>query len=98
MAFSDLPAHVRAEYERIGHERASASRHAERVRRLDLLRVCAELIAWTIASLVLTGFAFRVSDYELGMAFLYGGMALNVGGIAFTIATAYVRGERRGDW
>jgi hypothetical protein len=46
----------------------------------------------------LTGFAFRVPDYELGMAFLYGGMALNVGGIAFTIATAYARGERRGDW
>ena len=98
MAFSDLPPHVQAEYERIGRERAAATHRADRVRRLDLVRVCAELIAWTVVSLVVAGFAFHVSDYELGKAFLYGGMALNIGGVTFSIAAAYVRGERRGDW
>jgi hypothetical protein len=98
MPFSDLPPHVQAEYERIGRERVLASREADRVRRMDLLRVCAEMVAWTVASLSLAGFAFRVTDYNTGMVFLYAGMALNVAGVAFSIAAAYVRGERRGDW
>jgi hypothetical protein len=98
MAFSDLPAEVQSEYERIGRERAAQCREADRIRRNDLLRVCAEMTGWTLAGLALAGFAFRLTDYETGMALLYGGMAVNVGGVAFAIATAYVRGERRGDW
>jgi hypothetical protein len=98
MAFSDLPSHVQSEYQRIGRERELACREADRVRRMDLLRVCTEMVAWTVAALALAGFAFRVTDYYTGMVFLYAGMALNVGGVAFSIAAAYLRGERRGDW
>lgn len=98
MAFADLPPDVQAEYRRIGRERELASRNADRDQWLDLLRVCAEMVGWTIAGLVLAGFAFHVTDYEIGMAFLYGGMSINVGGVAFSIASAYRRGEHRGDW
>jgi hypothetical protein len=98
MAFADLPPSVQAEYERIGREREIASRKADRDRWLDLLRVCAEMAFWTLAGLVLAGIAFYVTDRELGWALLYGGMAVNIGGVAWAIASAYLRGERRGDW
>lgn len=98
MPFADLPESVQAEYERIGRERELASRQADRDRRWELVRVCAEIVAWTVLGLVIAGFAFRVTDFQLGMVFLYGGMVINVGGIAFAIASAHVRGEHRGDW
>lgn len=98
MAFADLPPSVQAEYERIGHERELASRQADRDQWLALLRVCAEMIAWTLAGLVLAGFAFRVTDHQTGMVLLYSGMIVNVGGVTCSIATAYMRGERRGDF
>ena len=98
MAFADLPPSVRAEYERIGREREIASREADREQWRALLRVCAEMIAWTFAGLVLAGFAFRVSDVQTGWALLYTGMIVNVGGVAWSVGRAYVRGERRGDW
>lgn len=98
MAFSDLPASVQAEYERIGREREESSRAADRVQRWELLRACGEMIGWTIAGLVIAGFAFAVTDYQLGMALLYTGMVVNVGGVALSIWAAYLRGEQRGDW
>lgn len=98
MAFKDLPDAVRAEYERIGREREREGRELERASRLELLRVCAELIAWTVAGLLIAGVAFRVGDYELGMVFLYGGMLVNVAGVAYSIWSAYLRGQARGDW
>jgi hypothetical protein len=98
MAFADLPPSVQAEYQRIGREREIASRQADRDQWVALLRVCAEMIGWTLAGLTLAGFAFRVTDYQTGMVLLYAGMIVNVGGVTFSIASAYIRGERRGDW
>lgn len=98
MPFADLPESVKAEYERIGRERERASRETDRVYRLELLRVCVEMIAWTVLGLVVAGLAFRVTSFELGMIFLYGGMVINAGGVVVSIWSAYARGERRGDW
>jgi hypothetical protein len=74
MPFPDLPQSTRAEYERIGRERALASREADRVCRRELLRVCAEMIGCTAAGLLGSGFAFHVTDHEYGMVLLYAGM------------------------
>ena len=98
MAFADLPKSVQAEYERISRERELASREAERASRWALLRVCLEMIAWTMLGLVIASFAFSSTDYALGMGLLYGGMAVNVGGVGFAVWSAYRRGEDRGDW
>ena len=38
------------------------------------------------------------ADPEIGMILLYAGMAVNVAGVTYAIASAYIRGERRGDW
>ena len=98
MPFADLPENVKAEYERIGRERERAGRETDRLYRLELLRVCGEMIGWTVLGLVVAGFAFRVTSYDVGMIFLYTGMVVNLGGVVFSIWCAYARGERRGDW
>ena len=98
MPFSDLPESTRAEYERIGREREIATREADRLYRWELVRVCAEMIGWTVAGLLVAGVAFRVTDHQYGMVLLYAGMVINVGGVAFSLGSAYLRGERRGDW
>lgn len=92
------PEWVRAEYERIGRERERASHEADRIYRWDLVRVCLEMIGWTALGLVIAGFAFHVNDHQVGMAFLYGGMVVNVGGVAAALRSAYLRGAERGDW
>lgn len=91
------PEWVQAEYERIGRERERASREADRIQRWDLVRVCLEMIAWTALGLVIAGFAFHVDDAVLGRGFMYGGMAVNIGGVAISIRAYYLRGEKRGD-
>ena len=98
MPFSDLPEATRAEYERIGRERALADRDAVRSQRWGVLRICAEMIGWTAAGLVVAGMAFRVTDHEYGMVLLYAGMVINVGGVGYALWSAYLRSERRGDW
>jgi hypothetical protein len=92
------PAWVEAEYERIGRERDQASREADRVYRRELVRVCLQMFGWTIAGLLIAAFAFRAHDRDIGMMFLWGGMVVNWGGVLWSIVTAYLRGEARGDW
>ena len=61
-------------------------------------RVCAELIGWTLLGVVVSGFAFWVTDYEIGKILLSGGMLINWTGVAMSLWLAHRRGEQRGDW
>ena len=88
----------KAEYERIGAERAEAEREAKRITRRELLRACLETVAWCALGLSIMFFAFYVTDVALGKAFLYGGMGIGYAGMAYAILSAYRRGEQRGDW
>jgi hypothetical protein len=88
----------RAEYERIGEERAAAEREATRHRRRDFLRSAILCVASAGAGMFVMFWAFWVDDREIGMAFLYGGMAVGYSGIAYAILSLYKRGEQRGDW
>jgi hypothetical protein len=92
------PAWVQAEYERIGREREQASRESDRIYRRELVRVCVQMFGWTVAGLCVAAFAFRAHDRATGMIFLYGGMVVNWGGVLWSIVSAYLRGEARGDW
>jgi len=98
MPFSDLPKSVQAEYERIGRERELASQAADRAARRDLIRVCLEMLGWAALGVFVAGIGFWVTDYQLGRILLVSGMIINVGGVAFSIWAAYLRGEARGDW
>jgi hypothetical protein len=98
MSLKDRPAWVQAEYERIGRERMEAGREIARVYRWELLRVCAEMIGWTAAGAVIAGFGFHVRDYDIGWILIHAGMIVNWSGVLWSLATAYLRGEKRGDW
>lgn len=98
MAFADRPEDLRAEYERIGRERERASREADRLYRWELVRVCGELIGWTVLGVFIAAFAFWVTDYEIGMILLNAGFVVNFAGVAFSLWTAYKRAEARGDF
>lgn len=95
---ADRPAWVKAEYERIGREREQASREADRLYRWELVRVCAEMFSWAAVGLVIAAFAFHVHRRDTGMILLYTGMIVTWSGVLWTIASAYRRGEARGDW
>src|SRR5262245_6831264 len=98
MSDTDVADARRAELERIGAERLRQSREVERMYRWELARVCAELIGWTVVGVVVTGFAFWVTDYQIGKILLSSGMLINWTGVAVSLWTAYKRGEERGDW
>lgn len=93
-----VPAWVQAEYERIGREREQAGREADRLYRRELLRVCGEIVGWTMLGWVVAAFAFRVNTYRIGMVFFYAGMFINYTGVLVSIWMAYQRGHARGDW
>jgi hypothetical protein len=92
------PAWVEAEYERIGREREAAGREVERMYRWELARVCGEMLGWMALGMFVAMWAFRVNNYQLGMAFLYLGMLVNAVGMFWSFLAAYNRGQARGDW
>ena len=76
----------------------AASRETERLYRWELFRVCAEMIGWTLAGTVIAGFAFHVHDEVIGWILFRAGMVVNWSGVLWALATAYLRGQKRGDW
>ena len=98
MSYSDLPDSLKAEYDRIGREREEASRKADRQYRWELIRVCAEMLGWTLTGLLVMSVGFAVSGRDLGIIFVYGGMVINYAGVATSLWMAHQRGEARGDW
>lgn len=98
MPYRDLPAWVKAEYDRIGREREDASRKADRQSRWELARVCAEMLGWMVAGTLVASVGFGVSGRDYGMIFIYAGFVTNYGGAALSLWLAYQRGQDRGDW
>ncbi|HEY0996132.1 MAG TPA: hypothetical protein VGD77_09075 [Gemmatimonadaceae bacterium] len=92
------PQWVQAEYERIGQEREAASRETERMYQWELVRVCLEMVAWTVAGLCIAAWAFHVTDRDTGLVFLWGGFLVNIGGVLVALAMAWQLGRERGDW
>jgi len=88
----------KAEYERIGQERAESERESSRITRIELLKASVQIVVACAAGLVIMFFAWWVHDPVLGKAFLWGGMAVGYAGMAWAILRAYRRGLERGDW
>jgi hypothetical protein len=44
------------------------------------------------------GLALHTTDPMLGQVFKWASFVITYGGITITLARAYLRGERRGDW
>ena len=75
---------------------------AERESRWDgslaLLRVLAEIVAWTALGMALVFLAFYTSNEDLGRVYWLLGCIVWIGGVASAVLSAYVRGEDQGLW
>ena len=85
-------------YEELQTKRREEHRRAIRDTRRDLLRSGVMCVVWCVAGLVAFGIALHTTDALLGEVFKWTAYVVTYGGIASTLARAYLRGERRGDW
>lgn len=85
-------------YEELQEKRAAEHRRAGRDTRRDLLRTGAWCLVWCVLGLVVFAFAFHTTDPTWAEIFRWGANVVTYAGISVTLARAYLRGERRGDW
>jgi hypothetical protein len=85
-------------YEELQAKRREEHRGAERDKTRDLFRSGVACVVWCVAGLVVFAFAFHTTDPVLAQVFKWGAYIVTYGGISLTLARAYLRGERRGDW
>jgi hypothetical protein len=90
-----LPRHVMKELEH-RHERDTRDANADR--RRDLLLTAVRCMISALAGLALVGLSFHLTDGTYARLAYFGGIALGNGGIILSLASAYKRGEARGDW
>ena len=85
-------------YEELQVKRQEEHRRATRDQRADLLRTGVMCVVWCVAGLISFGFALHTTDPMLGQVFKWAAFVITYGGITLTLARAYLRGEKRGDW
>jgi len=85
-------------YEELQAKRQEEHRVAERDKSRDLFRTGLLCVVWCVSGLVVYAFAFHTIDPTLAQVFRWGAYIVTYGGITSTLARAYLRGERRGDW
>lgn len=78
------------------HQRAHRVARSETAR--DLLRTCAQMVAFVLAGWVLIGFSLHTTDAVLGRSLWLIGLIVWIPGVLFTLLGFYKRGEQRGDW
>ncbi|HYC50427.1 MAG TPA: hypothetical protein VEB19_04880 [Gemmatimonadaceae bacterium] len=88
----------KAEYERIGAERLAAERESDREGRRAMWMALLRCVGSCALGMVIMFFAFWTNDRETGMIYLWGGMLVGYGGMAWSLLSAYRKGEERGLW
>ncbi len=89
---------LQAELERIGAERLAAQREVERAARRGVWLALLGCVASCAAGMLILAFAFLTKDRQLGFVFFWSGLTLGYAGMAYSLLSAYRRGEARGDW
>lgn len=85
-------------YEALQARHSAEHRDAERDTRNDLLRTSLWCAVWCVLGLIVFAFAFHTRDAALGPVFYWAANVVTYSGIVLTVARAYRRGEKRGDW
>lgn len=85
-------------YEELQARRTAEHRAAERDKGRALVITGLLCVLWCLLGLVAFGLALHTTDAMLGEVFRWTAYIVTYGGISATLARAYVRGERRGDW
>jgi hypothetical protein len=78
------------------HESADRAAKGEAFR--DLLRTCGHLVFWVLCGLTALGLALHATNRTIGMVYWWGGHAVWLSGVSFSLLAAYRRGVLRGDW
>lgn len=85
-------------YDEMQVRREAEHRDAQRDRMWALLRASLGCILWAVLGLVCYAFAFHTTDMGWARICQWGAYVITYGGITYTLARAYVKGEARGDW
>jgi protein-S-isoprenylcysteine O-methyltransferase Ste14 len=85
-------------YEELQAKREAEHRAAERDKGRALVVTGLICIVWCLLGLLSFGFALHTTDALTGEICRWTAYTLTYGGISATLAWAYLRGERRGDW
>jgi hypothetical protein len=91
-------ARSRARLEVIAERNRIASEEAARVLRRDLFWTALACLGWMCAGLYCIGWSFHTTSQRYGWPAFLTGIIVGNTGILTTLARAYLRGERRGDW
>ena len=83
-------------------ERAAELARFERLAEADqlraLLRSLAECFAWCLIGLFFIAWAVHTPDPGWGRIAFFGGLVIGNAGMLFSLCTAALRAEERGDW
>lgn len=85
-------------YEELQAKREAEQRAAERDKRRSLLASGLLCVLWCVLGLAAFGCALHTTDRAAGEVFRWTAYIVTYGGICATLARAYLKGERRGDW
>lgn len=88
---------LKDERERIGRARLEAERLASRDARRRYIRASIEVALACLLGAVIMGFAFHVTDAQLGRILLLAGMVVGYAGMAVALGVAYLRAKDAGD-
>jgi hypothetical protein len=85
-------------YEEMHAKREAEHHDAERDRFWSMIRSSVMCLVWAALGLVCYAFAFHTTDAGYGEIYKWGAFVVTYGGVSYTLARAYLKGERRGDW
>ncbi len=85
-------------YEEMQAKREAEHRAAERDRAWSMVRSGLACLMWAFLGLVCYAFAFHTTDEGSAAIFRWGAYVITYAGVTYTLARAYLKGERRGDW
>jgi hypothetical protein len=88
----------RPELERAAAERLASSEAADRDQRRAFVYAALGCVASCLVGMIILGFAFWVDDRQFGWIIMWAALIVGYGGMTYSLAYAYRKGEERGDW
>jgi hypothetical protein len=88
----------REELDAMAARAEAANAQANSDRRRDLAITALACLGWSALGIFCILWSAHTTDYTYGTIAFYGGAGIGNAGIIFSLAGAYRRGEKRGDW
>ena len=85
-------------YEEMQARHEAETRQAKSDTRRDLIRTALACWGWAALGCLCVAWSFHTTNERPGWIAFYSGVIINIAGQVYTLAAAYRRGEKRGDW